>query len=241
MATNLSLFRRPSDRAMFLAAAVGFPLLILIAYARSYYFRPYFTAKPLASTLVHAHGVVMTLWVAYFSTQIALVRRRSVKLHMALGTAGVALAALIVVTGMGVAFDVHVVRKHAPPGVDPYGFFAIPTVEMLLFVLFFGGALYFRRRATEHKTLMLMTAINFLPPALGRIPILPPEYGIVKAFGIPALLALICLGWHTWKHRSPNIVFAAAVLVQLASYPLSIILAKSATWIAFVGWLTTLG
>ena len=241
MATNSYLFRRPSDRALFITAAIGFPLLILLAYSRSYYFRPYFTAKPLASTLVHAHGVVMTLWVAFFSTQIALVRRRSVKLHMTLGTLGAVLAALVVVVGMATAVDVHVVRKHAPPGVNPYGFFAIPTVEMLLFVLFFGGALYLRRRATEHKTLMLMTAINFLPPAIGRIPLLPDQFRLVQVFGIPALIALACLGWHTWKHRRPNPVFVAAVLVQLASYPLEIFLARNETWIAFVGWLTSLG
>lgn len=241
MATNSYLFRRPSDRALFLTAAIAFPLLVLAGYARSYYFAGYFNAKPLANSLVHAHAVVMTAWVAYFSTQIALVRRGSVRLHMTLGALGAALAALVVVVGMAAAVDAHLVRKSAPPGVDPYSFFAIPTVEMLLFVLFFGGALYFRRRPTEHKTLMLMTAIDFLPPAVGRLPLLPPGYGIVQAFGIPALLALACLGWHTWKHRRPNPVFTAAVLLQVASFPLEILLARSAAWIAFVGWLITLG
>src|SRR5829696_4798236 len=71
-------------------------------------------------------------------------------------------------------------------------FFAIPLAEMLLFALCFGGAVYFRRRPAEHKTLMLMTAINFLTPAFARIPLLPPEFKIAQAFGIPALLALAC-------------------------------------------------
>jgi len=240
MATNSYLFRRPSDRGLFLTAAVGFPLLILIAYFKSYYFRPYFTARPLASSLVHAHGVVMTLWVVYFSAQIALVRRRSVRLHMTLGTLGAVLAALVTVLGVAVAADVHVVRMRAPQGVHPYGFFAIPAVAMAMFVLLFAGALYFRRRPAEHKTLMLMTAINFLPPALGRIPLLPPGMKIAQGFGIPALLALACFGWHTWKHRSPNPVFAAAVLAQIGSFALAIFLARNETWIAFVGWLTSL-
>ena len=235
MATSSYLFRRPSDRALFVTAAIGFPLLVLIGYARSYYFAGYFDAKPLASTLVHAHAVVMTVWVAYFSAQIALVRARSVRLHRTLGTAGVALAALVLVSGMAVAINRHLVQRGAPKGVTPEGFFAIPLAEMLLFALFFGGAIYFRKRATEHKTLMLMTALDFLPPAIGRIPLLPPELRIVQVFGIPALLALACFGWHTWKHRRPNAVFAAAVLVQLASYPLVIFLARDATWIAFVG------
>ena len=242
MATNAYLFRRPSDRALFVTAAIGFPLLVLIAYARSYYFAAYFNAKPLANTLVHVHAVVMTVWVAYFSTQIALARSGSIRLHRRLGMAGVALAALVFITGMAVAVDKHLVQRSAPRGVSPEGFFAIPLAEMLLFALCFGGAIYYRKRPAEHKTLMLMTAINFLTPAFARIPLFPPGLGfrIAQVFGIPALLALACFGWHTWKHRRPNGVFAAAVLIQLASYPLVIFLGRNETWIAFVGRLYSL-
>ena len=240
MATNSYLFRRPSDRALFVTAAIVFPLLVLIAYARSYYFAAYFNAKPLANTLVHAHAVVMTVWVAYFSAQIALARSRSIRLHRTLGMAGVALAALVFVVGMAVAIDKHLVQRSAPRGVSPEGFFAIPMAEMLLFALCFGCAIYYRKRPTEHKTLMLMTAINFLTPAFARIPLLPPGHRIAQVFGIPALLALVCFGWHTWKHRRPSGIFAAAVLVQLASYPLVIFLARNQTWVACIGWLYAL-
>jgi hypothetical protein len=240
MATNAYLFRRPSDRALFVTAAVTFPLLVLMGYAKSYYFAAYFDAKPLANTLVHAHAVVMTVWVAYFSTQIALARSRSIRLHRTLGMAGVALAALVFVVGMAVAVDKHLVQRSAPQGITPEGFFAIPLVEMLLFALYFGGAIYHRKHPAEHKTLMLMTAINFLTPALARIPLLPPGIMIAQSFGIPALLALVCFGWHTSKHRRPNGIFAAAVLVQLASYPLVIFLARNETWVAFIGQLYSL-
>ena len=236
MATNSYLFRRPSDRALFVTAAIAFPLLVLIGYARSYYFAAYFNSKPLANTLVHVHAVVMTAWVAYFSAQIALARASSIRLHRSLGMAGVALAALVFATGMAVAIDKHLVQRSAPKGVSPEGFFAIPLAEMLLFALCFGGSFYYRKRPAEHKTLMLMTAINFLTPAFARIPLLPPGLGfrIAQVFGIPALLALACFGWHTWKHRRPNAVFAAALLIQLASYPLVIFLGRNETWIAFV-------
>src|ERR1044071_4155164 len=99
MATNSYLFRRPSDRALFVTAAIAFPLLVLIGYARSYYFAAYFDARPLADTLVHTHAVVMTVWVAYFSTQIVLVRSGSIRLHRTLGMVGVALAALVFLFG----------------------------------------------------------------------------------------------------------------------------------------------
>jgi hypothetical protein len=159
---------------------------------------------------------------------------------MSLGMAGVALAALVLGFGMAVAVNKHLVQRSAPPGVSPEGFFAIPLAEMLLFALCFGGAIYYRKRPAEHKTLMLMTAINFLTPALARIPLLPPQFRIAQSFGIPALLALASFGWHTWKHRRPNAVFAAAVLLQLASYPLVIFLARNEAWVAFVARLYSL-
>jgi hypothetical protein len=231
MAVNANSLRRPSDRGLFLAAAVLFPLLVLAAYFKSYYFSAFFDVKPVANWLVHAHGLVMTLWVAYFTTQIALVRSKNVRLHMTLGVAGVALAALVVVVGLAAAYDAHLVRASAPRGINPHGFALIPVFDMALFVLFFGGAIYYRRRPAEHKSLMLMTAINFLPAAVSRIPLVPAQLMILWAYGVPDLLAFVCLGWHTAKHRKLNKVFAAAVLLLIASQPLRIVLAGSKAWL----------
>ena len=66
---RLRVSRRPSDRGLFLAAGVLFPLLVLVGYARTYYLGSLFGAKPLANTLVHAHGLVMSAWVIYFVAQ----------------------------------------------------------------------------------------------------------------------------------------------------------------------------
>jgi hypothetical protein len=237
MATNSSLLQRPSDRGIFLTAAIGFPLLVFIAYFRSYYFRPFFDPKPLTNALVHAHGVVMTLWVAYFAAQIALVRTKNVRLHMTTGLAGIVLAALVVVVGLVTAYDSHVVRLTAPPGVNPHGFMFIAVADMIMFVLFFGGAIFFRKRPAEHKALMLMTAINFLPPAAVRLQFVPEKYIILWAYGIPDLIAIGALIWYTVKHRRLNKIFAAAVLLLIASQPLRIIFAGSKIWLDFIGWL----
>lgn len=237
MAINANLIRRPSDRGLFLAAAIGFPLLVLIGYFRSYYFRPFFDVKPLSGSLVHAHGLIMTLWVLYFTAQTFLIRTKNIRLHMTLGMAGIALAALVVIVGMMAAYDVHVTRFSAPPGINPYSFFLIPTFDMLLFVIFFSGAIYYRKRPVEHKSLMLMTAINFLPAAISRIPVLPKQLMILWTYGVPDLLALTCLAWHTRKHGKLNKTFAAAVLLLIVSQPLRIIIAKTQAWIDFVAWI----
>lgn len=237
MAINTNVLRRPSDRGLFLTAAVGFPLLVLIGYFKSYYFRPFFDARPLVNSLIHAHGLIMSLWVAYFAAQIALIRTKNIKLHMTMGLAGIALAALVVVVGILTAYDAHVVRATAPPGMNPHGFFLIGVVDMAVFIIFFAGAIFFRKRPAEHKTLMLMTAINFLPAAIVRLPLIPPKSMILFAYGIPDLIAIGFFVWFTIKHRRFNKIFAAAILMLIASQPFRIIFAGSEIWLGFVGWI----
>ena len=238
MAINANLLRRPSDRSLFLTAAIGFPLLVLIGYFKSYYFSAFFTdARPIANALVHAHGIVMTLWVVYFVAQVALIRSKNIKLHMTMGIAGIALAALVVIVGMATAYDAQLVRRAAPPGNDPHSFFILPVSDMVLFIIFFAGAIYYRKRPTEHKSLMLLTAINFLPAALFRLPLFPPDMVIIGTFGVPALMAVACLIWLTVKHRKLNKVFTAGVLLLIAAIPLRIVIAPSEVWLNFVAWI----
>ena len=239
MATNVQVLRRPSDRGLFLIAAIGFPLLVLIGYARTYYFSSYFNAKPLATTLVHAHGLVMSAWVLYFGAQVALVRSKNLKLHMSMGMAGIALAILVVVVGMATAWDAHMVRGVAPAGIPAHSFFLVPTFDMLLFVIYFAGAVYYRKSPAEHKTLMLMTAINFIPAAVARIPLgIPPEFMVLQAFAIPAALGAAALAWHTWRHRKLNRIFAAALVLFVLSL-VRVPIAGSALWLNFASWIAS--
>jgi hypothetical protein len=231
--------RRPSDRGLFLAAGVLFPLLVLAGYFKSYYFSAFFDVKPLASAIVHAHGIVMSAWVIYFVAQIALIRSKNIKLHMTMGMAGVALAAIVVVVGLMTAWDAQMVRNVAPPGAHPHSFFLVPVFDMLIFVLFFAGAIYYRKRPAEHKTLMLLTALNFVPAALFRLPILPPEQAIIQAFGGTNLLAFAAFGWYTYKHRSFNKLFAGGFLLMIVSLPLRIYIGSTETWLKFADWMTS--
>lgn len=238
MAINANLIRRPSDRGLFLAAAIVFPLLVLIGYFKTYYFRAFFAdVAPLASSMVHIHGLVMTAWVIYFIAQVALVRSKNLKLHMSMGFAGIGLAAIVVVTGMMTAWDAHITRATAPGGLNPHSFFIVPTLDMLFFVVFFSGAIYYRKRPAEHKALMLMTAINFIPAAVARIPLLPPELFIIQALGIPSAIGVACLVWHSVKHKKVNRVFAIALAAFIISGPLRVVVSGTDAWLAFVGWI----
>lgn len=237
MATNsILLRRRPIDKNLYLLAAALFPLVVLIGYFKSYYFSVFFAdARPIANALVHAHAVVMSAWVIYFAVQIALIRTKNVKLHMTMGFAGIALAALVIIVGMVTAYDSMLVRQSAPPGINPFGFFILPFGDMVLFIVYFAAAIYYRKRPLEHKTLMLMTAINFVPAALFRISFVPPEYSIFFAFGSAALIAIVCLVWLRIKHGKFNPVFAAAILLFVIGLPLRMFISETQTWLQLVG------
>ncbi len=238
MAINSNLLRRrPSDRNLFLAAAIFFPLIVLIGYFKSYYFNAFFDFPPVANSLVHAHGIVMSIWVIYFVAQVALVRSKNIKLHITMGFAGIAIAAIVIVVGMATAYDSQFVRRAAPTGNDPLEFFIIPAGDMLLFAIFFAGAIYYRKRSLEHKSLMLMTAINFLPAALFRIPVVPPEFALWFAFSVPGLIAIACVIRQRFKFGKLNYVFAAAALLYIIALPLRLVFAKTWIWHGFTNLL----
>ena len=240
MAVNPRVFdQRLADRKLFLAAAAAFPLIVLAGYFRTYYFSAFFDVPAIANSLVHFHGIVMSVWVLYFVAQIALIRSKNVKLHMTMGFAGIALALLVIVVGMATAYDAQLVRGAAPPGINPHSFFLLPVSDMTIFVVLFAGAIYYRKRPAAHKGLMLLTAINFMPAALFRIPAVPPEYSYFWAFGVPAVLAVGALVWQTRKAGKLNPAFAAGVLLIIAAVPLRPIISETQAWLNFVGWLAS--
>ncbi|HSI88334.1 MAG TPA: hypothetical protein VK918_04705 [Pyrinomonadaceae bacterium] len=246
MATNVSTLNaaaasrknpRIAEKRLLLATTIAFPLIVLIGYFRTYYFSAFFDVPAVANKLVHAHGVIMSGWVLFFVLQTTLIRTRNVKVHMTTGMIGVALAALVVVVGFATAYDAQLVRGSAPPGANPHEFFILPVSDMILFIILFSTAVYLRKRPTEHKSLMFLTAIAFTPAALFRIPIVAPENATLFAFGVPALVAMGALIWHSLSHGRVNRVFAGGVALIVAAIPLRPLIATSDAWHSFVAWL----
>ncbi len=86
---------------------------------------------------------------------------------------------------------------------------------------------------------MLLTAINFLPPAIARIPIASLQaLGPLWFFGLPTVLALLCLGLDSRRHDRVNRGFVAGTVLLIASYPFRLGLMNTAAWLAAAAWLT---
>lgn len=236
MPTQARLF----DRRMFTTAAILFPLLIVIGFARTYYFRLFFDVPPLPSVLVHAHGLLMTAWVALFAAQIWFISSRRVRVHQRVGYAGVALAALVIATGVPTALRAAKYGSAAaPPDVPPLAFLIVPLFDLVMFAIFFGAAVYFRRRPAAHKRLMLLTALNFLPPAIARIPVASLQaLGPLWFFGLPTVLALLWVGLDARQNGLNRIALIGTALL-IASYIVRLALMETDAWLSIAAWLTS--
>jgi hypothetical protein len=240
MATNETFDWRQSDRRLFAAIALLFPVIILIGFARTYYLKAAFGTPPVPSLLVHVHGLVMTAWVFYFVAQVWLIRSKRARVHMRAGMLGIALAVVVLVVGFFTAAGAAFGSASAPPDIPPLSFMLVPMTDLLMFVLLFGGAIYYRKRPAHHKRLMLLTVINFLPPAIARIPIESLQaFGPLFFFGVPAVLIIGLLIYDSWRNRKLDRVFLVGSILLIASYPLRLIMMGTNAWMSFASWITT--
>src|SRR5262245_3574687 len=130
MAVNESFDRRVFERRLFLAAAILFPLLVLIGFARTYYLKGFFETPPLRSMLVHLHGFVMTTWVALFIVQVFLISSKKIRTHQRLGFAAIGLALLLLPVGFLTAVRAAKAGS-GPPNVAPVAFMIVPLTDLL--------------------------------------------------------------------------------------------------------------
>jgi len=241
MVVNGTLKRPPIDRRLSVAAAIVLPVVVLAGFARTYYLKAFFHTPPLA-TLVHIHGVLMTSWVLLFISQVWLISSKRVRSHQRLGLLAINLAILIVIVGFFVAVRAAKFGAATPPpgGVSRLGFLLVPITDLFNFAVLFGAAIYLRKRASDHKRLMLLTAINFLPAALARISVASLQaLGPIWFFGFPSALAAMAVTIDWWQNRKLNKWFLSGTLFLLASFVLRLMLMGTNAWMSFAGWLTS--
>ncbi len=240
MATNEVFDWRRSDRRLFAAVALLFPVIILIGFGRTYYLKAAFDTPPVPSLLVHLHGLVMTAWVFYFIAQVWLIRSKRARVHMRAGMLGIALAIVVLVVGFFTAAGAAFGSASAPPDIPPLSFMIVPMTDLVMFAVLFGAAIYYRKRPAHHKRLMLLTVINFLPPAIARIPIESLQAtGPLFFFGVPTVLTIGLLVYDTWRNRRLDRVFLVGSILLIASYPLRLMAMGTSAWTNFATWITS--
>lgn len=235
MAASSAMDRSGAERRLYGWAAIAALAVVFAGFARSYYLKGLFGA-PALSTLVHAHGLVMTLWFALFLVQACLVTAQRVDLHRRLGIAGVVAAMLVFVVGVWTA--VSAAAHGVSPGPPPLVFLVVPLGDMLVFAILAGAGLLLRRRRDFHKRLMLLASVGMLTAAFARLPIdFVAAGGLPVFFALTDLCVLACVGYDTWRNRRLHPAFGWGALLIVASQPLRLLFSGTQAWQQFATWL----
>jgi uncharacterized membrane protein YozB (DUF420 family) len=161
---------------------------------------------PKIPLIVHIHAVVFTGWMALFTTQIWLIRKRRILTHRRLGLTAFVLIPVMVMLGIAAALVSR--RAHFEAGQNEMlAYMIVPLTDMLLFPSFAVPALLFREDRDKHKRLILLATASLLPAAFGRWigPSLLTHFGD----GFFGMMIQTYLG--------SNLMIAAAVLLDLAT------------------------
>lgn len=230
----MRVLTREQEHRFFHAVAWLLAGLVFLGFARTYYFKSVFGA-PALPLLLHAHGIVMTLWFGLFVVQVSLVKSRRIDLHRRLGSAGLLLGTLAVilsaVVSMGLARQELLARpaSRLPALLLGLQLFAVLGVFVVLMVL---GYCY-RRRPDLHKRFMTMGMLCVLGPALTRLPFLPNhDIAVTIAFNVGLILAVVLAD--AFLHRRFHPAFAGGAALVIGSMFAVAQFAQTDYWAAWV-------
>lgn len=175
---------------------------------------------------VHLHGVAMLAWLALLIVQPTLVSRDNLALHRRLGWIGAGLALFI--TGLGIFTGLaSLVLNRFPPFFTPPYFFALTTVESLVFGLMVWAAIRRRHTTAWHRRLMIGATIVILEPALGRILPMPLmigwsdiPIGLIQ-LGVVCIIALYDRRTLGRIHPATKAIAAIVIAVRITIYLLA--------------------
>jgi len=240
MATTTAEVARPTrtaERRFFIGAGIVALFVVFTGFARTYFLKGAF-GTPELPALLHVHGLVMTAWFTTFLVQVSLVAAGRTDLHRRVGTAGVGLAALVLVIGTATAINAARLG-HVPPGAPPpLVFLAIPLGDMLVFATLVTLGVAYRRRSDFHKRFMTMASLGIITAAVARIPL-----DALQAGGLPMFFAttdLVILGFvtlDTWRHRRLHPAFGWGLAIVVLSQAARFAAAGTPQWQAFARWL----
>ncbi len=155
--------------AHYLRTAIAISATVYLGFWFTYFGPSLGGTYPEASLAVHVHGWSFFAWYLLFPLQAALIHTRRLRLHRTLGSMSVALATLMVATGLLV---VGVRMADAAASTQP-SFWSLfgPMVfaTLALFAGFYTAALVLRRKGPYHKRLLIVASAAGMGAAAFRI------------------------------------------------------------------------
>ena len=221
---------------------IGFFLLVVTGFWFTYFTK----ILDQENYRMHTHGAALTLWCLMLISQAYLIRSKWNALHKRVGKFSYVLVPLIVMT------TIDLLRyRLRDQSLDTMGFFFVALVinALVALVIFYGLAIYHRKKSALHARYMICTVFPMVTPATDRIigfhfPLLYPYLPTIEGNPIAPvagfLLAdLILVGLSIWdwqSHKRWN-VFPVALLI-LTIYHYSVMnFYKFEFWKTFSEWI----
>ena len=191
--------------------------------------------------IVHFHGIVFMGWIALFTAQAFLASRGQIALHRKVGKVGIAYGILVVINGFITTFN-ELANGIAEGQTEAAlsGLIA-PFTNVVVFAIFFGAAITYRRQTEIHKRFMLLATVMLLIAAVLRMPVNPRFnlYLMQLFFSIwfaPVVLAMI-YDYVTRRVIHPVYVIG---LVSLTILSFRYLVSNTDLWMSIARQLSTL-
>ena len=191
--------------------------------------------------IVHFHGIVFMGWIALFTAQAFLASKGHIALHRKVGKVGIAYGILVVIVGFITTFNelANGIAEGQTEAAQS-GLIA-PFTNVVVFAIFFGAAITYRRQTEIHKRFMLLSTVMLLIAAVLRMPVNPRLnlYLMPLFFSIwfaPVLLAMI-YDYVTRRVIHPVYVIG---LVSLTILSFRYLVSNTDLWMSIAKQLSTL-
>ncbi|MEZ5059136.1 MAG: hypothetical protein R2879_19035 [Saprospiraceae bacterium] len=154
------------DKSIYKRSFLGF-IFFLVA-ALTAFWPSYFThlGKPIDMHF-HAHGLSMTLWLLLLISQALLIRFKLYKFHRWSGVLSYILVPIVAVSAMKLMhFNTGYAAQYSN---GHFYFFALVSNAILVYLLFYGLAIYYKNKPALHARWMVCTVFPLVSPVTDRL------------------------------------------------------------------------
>lgn len=222
---------------------IGVGLLIALMAAVGFwptYFGPLLRGTLQTVPVIHFHATVYSGWLLLFIVQVVFASTGRLALHRKLGKVGIYYGFGLVVVGVFTALSRFASRVQAARLEEvslPLAPIA-PLSDMIVFPLFFGAAVLYRRKPEIHKRLMIVATTILLIAAVSRMTFLGTPVPLPVFLVVWFLPIFLAMGYDFITQRLIHPVYVIG-LVGLFILRLRNYVGETDAWSDISRWMAT--
>lgn len=203
------------------------------------YLQPLLTGASEARQVIHFHATVYFGWLALFMVQAWFAASGRLALHMKVGRVGMIYGCAMILVGLLVTFSQFADRVAAGDFAQAQSRLLYPFTDMLIFPVFFGAAIAYRRKPEIHKRWMIVASTYLLVAAVLRMPIIGSTRSQALFIGIWITPIVLAMAHDFVKQRLIHPVYVIGI-AGLAASGYRDVIRETGMWRGFTEWLAML-